>query len=289
AARPRHRDLPRRLRRRRREFRLSQRPAGQHGQARRALRARYRRRPGRGNRYRVADASRGAEGNSLRRRVGRGHRNHSAPAQARRRVRAGTCDSPAGTADIRARRHGEAHRAASYRLTAPMRSMLPGPDTRREIGYQFATIGLGPVLIAQALRVRRDIVRLDEPPGARSGSEGAGAPLRLLIAGDSAAAGVGAHTQEEALSGQLVAQLRPSCRVHWKLVAQTGHTVRDAIGQLRALAPERFDVAVVSIGVNDATGRTRSATWIERQAALIELLKAKFGVAHILLSSLPPM
>jgi hypothetical protein len=46
---------------------------------------------------------------------------------------------------------------------------------------------------------------------------------------------------------------------------------------------------VVSIGVNDATGRTRSAKWTERLATLIELLKAKFGVAHILLSSLPPM
>jgi lysophospholipase L1-like esterase len=111
----------------------------------------------------------------------------------------------------------------------------------------------------------------------------------LLIAGDSAAAGVGARTQEEALSGQLVAHLRPARHVHWKLVAQTGHSVRDMIEQLQALAPERFDVAVVSIGVNDATGRTRSGKWTERLAKLIELLKTKFGVAHILLSSLPPM
>jgi len=170
-----------------------------------------------------------------------------------------------------------------------MRPMLPVPVTRQEIGYLLATLGLGPVLIAQALRVRRNVVRLDEPPGARSGSEGKGAPLRLLIAGDSAAAGVGARTQEEALSGQLVAQLRPGSLVHWKLVAQTGYTVRDVIEELRAISPERFDVAVVSIGVNDATGRTRSARWIERQAMLIELLKSKFGVAHILLSSLPPM
>ncbi|HET7064551.1 MAG TPA: SGNH/GDSL hydrolase family protein [Rudaea sp.] len=170
-----------------------------------------------------------------------------------------------------------------------MHSTLPGPNARQELGYLLATFALGPLLIAQAVRVRRNVVRLDEPPGPRSGCEGAGAPLRLLIAGDSAAAGVGARTQEEALSGQLIAALRPACMVHWKLVAQTGHTVRDVIGQLRALAPERFDVAVVSIGVNDATGRTRSGKWIERQTTLIELLKVKFGVAHILLSSLPPM
>ena len=167
--------------------------------------------------------------------------------------------------------------------------MLPRPVMRQEIGYLFATLALGPVLIAQALRVRRDVVRLDEPPGARSGCAGAGAPLRLLIAGDSAAAGVGARTQDEALSGQLVAQLGPACRVHWKLVAQTGHGVRDLIAQLDALAPEPFDVAIVSIGVNDATGRTASARWIERLARLIELLESKFGVAHIVLSSLPPM
>ncbi len=167
--------------------------------------------------------------------------------------------------------------------------MLPSPNTRQELGYLLATLGLGPILVAQALRARRDVVRLDEPPGARSGSEGAGAPLRLLIAGDSAAAGVGAPTQQQALSGQLVAQLRPDFRVDWKLVARTGHTVRDVTEQLRALSPERFDVAVVSIGVNDATGRTASAKWIDRQATLIELLKSQFGVAHVLLSSLPPM
>ncbi|HSE13628.1 MAG TPA: SGNH/GDSL hydrolase family protein, partial [Rudaea sp.] len=162
-------------------------------------------------------------------------------------------------------------------------------DARREIGYRIATVGLGPLLLAQGLRVRRSVVRLVEPPGPRSGSEGSGPTLRLLIAGDSAAAGVGAATQQEALSGQLVAQLRPSLHVHWKLVATTGHTLRDMIGQLQAAESERFDVALVSIGVNDVTGRTRSTSFVERQATLIGLLKNKFGVGHILLSSLPPM
>jgi lysophospholipase L1-like esterase len=170
-----------------------------------------------------------------------------------------------------------------------MRLVFPGLTTRREVGYQLATLGLAPLLAAQGLRARRAVVRLDEPPGARSGSEGTGTLLRLLITGDSAAAGVGATTQEEALSGQLVAQLRPVLQVHWKLLAQTGHTVHDVIGQLHAAAPERFDVAVVSVGVNDVTGRTGSARWIARQAMLIDLLKSKFGIDHILLSSLPPM
>lgn len=166
---------------------------------------------------------------------------------------------------------------------------LPIVDARQETGYRIATVGLGPLLVAQGLHVRRSVVRLDEPPGPRSGSEGSGPTLRLLIAGDSAAAGVGATTQREALSGQLVAQLGPSLHVRWKLIATTGHTVRDMIAQLQDAEPERFDVALVSIGVNDVTGRTRSKSWVERQATLIELLKSKFGVGHILLSSLPPM
>lgn len=167
--------------------------------------------------------------------------------------------------------------------------LFPAPNTRSEIGYHIATLGLGLLLVAQGMRARRATVRLDEPPGARSGTAGSGPAIRLLIAGDSAAAGVGAATQQEALSGQLVAQLCSTLHVSWKLMAQTGHTVRDVIAQLEATAQERFDVALISVGVNDVTGRTRSTSWIDRQRTLIGLLKSKFGVGHVLLSSLPPM
>jgi hypothetical protein len=44
----------------------------------------------------------------------------------------------------------------------------------------------------------------------------------LLVVGDSAAAGVGAATQDEALSGQLAVALAPTFRLHWKLLAFTG-------------------------------------------------------------------
>ena len=72
------------------------------------------------------------------------------------------------------------------------------------MGYKLAAIGLAPVIIAQGLYVRRVTPRLPEPEGERSGVNGAGPPLSLLILGDSAAAGVGVATQDQALSGQLV-------------------------------------------------------------------------------------
>ena len=72
------------------------------------------------------------------------------------------------------------------------------------MGYKIAAIALGPLLLLQGRRVRRSVPRLPEPTGPRSGCVGAGRSLRVLIAGDSAAAGVGSANQDQALSGQLI-------------------------------------------------------------------------------------
>jgi lysophospholipase L1-like esterase len=130
---------------------------------------------------------------------------------------------------------------------------------------------------------------LPEPGGLREGVEGTGPPLRLLIFGDSAAAGVGASTQRNALSGQLVAALKDSFEVHWKLVARTGATSRDALHTLNELTAEPFDVVVTSLGVNDVTARLPLKEWQLGQSRLISLLERKFAAQHILLSALPPM
>ena len=72
---------------------------------------------------------------------------------------------------------------------------------------QFADVALFPLFALQALWVVARAERLPEPPGPRSGVGGDGPDLRLLILGDSSAAGVGAERQEDALSGQLAARL----------------------------------------------------------------------------------
>ncbi len=95
--------------------------------------------------------------------------------------------------------------------------------------------------------------------------------------------------QQDALSGHLVAGLSSAFELSWKLVARTGHTVKDVLDELLAVAPEPFDVAFICVGVNDVTGRTRPDRWIARQGALIELLASRFGVAHVIFSGLPPM
>lgn len=147
----------------------------------------------------------------------------------------------------------------------------------------------GPVLLLQGRHVRRVTPVLPEPPGPRAGVAGRGPALRLLILGDSAAAGVGATTQDAALSGQLVSQLAPHFRVDWQLLARTGDTTRDALAALAALPAQRFDVVVTSLGVNDVTGGHSERQWVADQRALLACLRDNFEAPRCLVSALPPM
>lgn len=155
--------------------------------------------------------------------------------------------------------------------------------------YHLATVTLAPVLVAQGTYVRKVTPRLPEPEGARAGVWGSGPALRLLILGDSAAAGVGVDSQAQALSGRVVAALGEFHRVHWKLLADTGHDSSDVVKRLDEAQPEVFDVAVLSVGVNDVTGRTPVKRWLTNLAAITRLLAEKFQVRRILFSSVPPM
>lgn len=171
-------------------------------------------------------------------------------------------------------------------VSAPNRA---GNRRNTLIHYWLATLALWPILLAQGRQVRRCLPQLPEPTGVREGIEGRGPPLRLLILGDSAAAGVGALTQHEALSGKLVAELKMCFELRWKLVATTGASSRDALQTLEAMPADLFDVIITSLGVNDVTARHTLKRWRISQSTLIESLQTKFGAQMILLSALPPM
>lgn len=153
----------------------------------------------------------------------------------------------------------------------------------------LCSVVLGPVLLAQGLYTRWTTPRLAEPSGEREGISGAGSGLRLLILGDSAAAGVGVATQAEALSGQLVGQLSADLRVTWRLLAQSGLDIRGVQGLVEGSAPERFDAVVVSVGVNDVTRNVSAEQWVAGLERLIELLQWKYEARYVLLSRVPPL
>lgn len=151
---------------------------------------------------------------------------------------------------------------------------------------------LGPLLYAQAFRLRRSVIELPEAAGARSGSAGTGRTrLRLLIAGDSAAAGVGAATQDEALAGHLVRALaaRGRCAVRWQLVAQTGARSEDVLQMLAERSLRPADVGVVLAGVNDISKQVPLRKALRQRDELAELMRQRAGVEHVVFCALPEM
>ncbi|GGH27543.1 Lysophospholipase L1 [Cribrihabitans marinus] len=147
---------------------------------------------------------------------------------------------------------------------------------------------LAPVLITQGLMVRARALRLPEPDGPRSGRCGAGPPLRLLVAGDSSAAGVGAPHQDAALAARIAAMLAQDFEVDWRLEATTGHTTEQALARLRQMDGP-FDVAVTALGVNDTARLTSPRRFARHQRMLMDRLTEGLGVRLVIATAVPPM
>jgi lysophospholipase L1-like esterase len=146
-----------------------------------------------------------------------------------------------------------------------------------------------PLLLLQATWVRLRTIKLPEAQGKRMGVCGQGQALKLLVLGDSAAAGVGTNLQEDALTGQLSTLLAVENQIQWHLVAKTGLTSTDIVNELEALPAQKFDLVLVSVGVNDVTHFTHQQQWLNNIHSIVELLNTKFGADQVLFSSVPPM
>lgn len=148
---------------------------------------------------------------------------------------------------------------------------------------------LAPILVLQGIYARIVTPKLPEPSGPRWGVSGRGPKLSMLVLGDSSAAGVGAATQAEALSGCLIRILEKRRRVNWEVIAHSGARTRDVIETLKNRSMPAIDVAVVAIGVNDVTSRVSVSRWLAQHHELLEILKNRCCVDSVLISQLPPM
>ena len=151
---------------------------------------------------------------------------------------------------------------------------------------------LSPLLMAQAVSTRKRAPVLPEAVGAREGRIGQGDNvLRVLIAGDSSAAGVGVANQAQALAGHLSRTLhRQALRpVQWTLRARSGLTTQQVHAMLRDEDWPAVDVAVVVTGVNDVIDQISPQRAVQHRAALADWLLAERGVAHVLFAPLPPV
>ncbi|HSI49919.1 MAG TPA: SGNH/GDSL hydrolase family protein [Ideonella sp.] len=188
----------------------------------------------------------------------------------------------------------------------------------------FLKLALSPLLVAQALATRRRALVMPEAEGPREGrlvadaSEASGqAPervwrhaadgepsdwgglepevgLRLLIVGDSSAAGVGVARQQQALSGHLTRSLRrlTGIDIDWALVARSGLTTHGLLLMLQEqplLTAREGDVAVVVTGVNDVITQVPSQRAAEQREALADWLLATRRARHVVFAPLPPI
>ena len=154
---------------------------------------------------------------------------------------------------------------------------------------QLSTFALLPIIIIQGVKVRKDTPRLLEASGDRDGLAGQGDPLSLLILGDSAAAGVGVETQQDALSGAIISQLKNEYALQWKLHAKTGDTTKQVYQAVQQLEHKKYDVVITSIGVNDVTKLTSPKSWIKQQKQLFTQIQKQFQPKLIIVSGVPPM
>jgi lysophospholipase L1-like esterase len=130
-------------------------------------------------------------------------------------------------------------------------------------------------LMRQARGVRKCMLTLPEPLGERSGLERAAdgtSLVRLLVIGDSTAAGVGVTNMCDALPSQLAAILaaRHGCTVAWTVLARTGATASVTAEELVPAAPLEQDIGVILVGVNDALRMTRRQTWRASMDRLVD-------------------
>lgn len=147
----------------------------------------------------------------------------------------------------------------------------------------IARVLLAPLLSLQTWLVRRHTPRLPEAEGPQQGKFGRGpASVRLLIVGDSSAAGVGAPNQHEALAGLLASELATYGHgtVSWQVVARTGLSARAALGLMAAAPLQQADILVTVLGVNDALEHTSPTRWIRALDAIHSHARYRAGVIH---------
>jgi lysophospholipase L1-like esterase len=151
---------------------------------------------------------------------------------------------------------------------------------------------LFPLLIPQALWVRRTAPRFGGAPGPRSGRVGSGRRFRLVGLGDSVIDGVGCASLETALVGRTAAALaaRLDAQIEWSATARTGAATRRIRRRLLpGAALDAADFVVVSTGVNDVTGLTRLDDFRTELQRLLDDIRARAPSAVIAINGLPPM
>jgi lysophospholipase L1-like esterase len=149
-----------------------------------------------------------------------------------------------------------------------------------------------PWVIPQAWWTRSQIPRFTGPPGDLNGQFGESANMRVMGLGDSIIAGVGATTPAETLTAQYAQAWHKQHRVgvSWKAYGRIGaSTPKITALTKKIIDDEPFDIILISAGVNDILGVTRTYTWLRDLDTLIDTIHQKYPTSYVIFLGIPPL
>jgi len=159
-------------------------------------------------------------------------------------------------------------------------------------GIWFATLPLMPLVFPQALYVKRTTLRLPEAQGPRTFSAPNKAKLSLLHVGESTVAGVGVDEIQQGFTHHLAQSLAQHKSISpeelaYHVLGENGIRLNALNDNIQSL-PAGFDVAVVTMGVNDCSKFTSIKKWRADLHHCIKSLKQKTN-GPIFFTQVPPM
>ncbi len=149
-----------------------------------------------------------------------------------------------------------------------------------------------PVYAFQGIRIRNRTLRMAPPepiPFAEVKGKSGKKPIRLLMIGDSSAAGVGVKDFKDCVAGRLpylVSQktgYTVTCRTCGNNSATAGD-LRDLI--VPNLTQEEYDYIIINIGTNDAKNFHTSRRFKKEFGGLLYALNARFPTAKVIWSGI---
>jgi len=145
-------------------------------------------------------------------------------------------------------------------------------------GLGLAGVLAAMVLLGQARLARNAIGLAESPPprcDGRYGIEHDGDPIRLVVMGDSSAAGYGVQRARDTPGALLATGLAERLHrpVELRCVAVVGATSDDLVPQRELALDFAPDVAVILIGANDVTHRVRVSAAVGHLADTVRLLR----------------
>ncbi|MEI2670985.1 MAG: SGNH/GDSL hydrolase family protein [Marmoricola sp.] len=159
---------------------------------------------------------------------------------------------------------------------------------------------MNPIVIThaliQAVLVKRRTERMPEAAGLHGWIDGHehdpamdSQPLRLVLLGDSSAAGLGVDHNLEGMAGQTALQLaqRRGTPVSWEVRALGGLTAGELVDYVVHAPMDYADVVVIAVGVNDTKNLHTRKRWRRELGGLFDLVAESAPKAEIVYLAMP--